>query len=58
MRKPNDMDELIREGYLRTMPKDHLGNGFKYNPETNKVTSITFEKMKQWEEEHKPKKDQ
>ena len=57
MRKPDSVDELIREGYIRDMPKDHLDNGFKYDPVTDKVTSVTFEKMKQYEEEKKNKQD-
>ncbi|MDD3627350.1 MAG: hypothetical protein PHV06_08530 [bacterium] len=42
-RSPESIDELVKEGYLQVPPKDCFGNGFKYDPETNTVTSITFE---------------
>jgi len=56
LRKPESIDELIQTGYLSSPPKDSFGNGFRYDPETDTVISITYEEIEKQKKEAENKR--
>ncbi|MCK4667895.1 hypothetical protein KAU33_14155 [Candidatus Dependentiae bacterium] len=51
MRKPKNIRELVEKGYIGSEPKDSFGNGFKYDPVKNIVTSDTFQEIEKQKKE-------
>ena len=51
MRKPKNIMEMVEKGYVGLEPKDSFGNGFKYDPEKNVVTSDTFQEIEKQKKE-------
>ncbi len=51
LRKPKSIKELFEKGYIASEPKDSFGNGFKYDPEKNIVTSDTFQEIEKQKKE-------
>lgn len=45
-RYPKNINELVRSGYLKTLPIDYGGNNFIIAPKANKIKSITLTKNK------------
>ena len=51
MRKPKNIKELVEKGYIGSESTDSFGNGFKYDPVKNIVTSDTFQEIEKQKKE-------